>query len=104
MKAMVRDRVGRLDRLYPHLIGCRVVIEEPWYRESGFLADVEHPTFGSHARLAPLVALGLTPGAAGPAPVLGQHTEAVLRELGYDDAAIDALATRRIVRRTTDPA
>jgi len=82
----------------------RVVIEEPWYRESGFLADVEHPTFGSHARLAPLVALGLTPGAAGPAPVLGQHTEAVLRELGYDDAAIDALATRRIVRRTTDPA
>lgn len=29
MKAMVRDRVGRLDRLYPNLIGCRVVIEAP---------------------------------------------------------------------------
>jgi crotonobetainyl-CoA:carnitine CoA-transferase CaiB-like acyl-CoA transferase len=80
----------------------RVVIEEPWYRASGFLADVEHPTFGPHARLAPLVSFGLTPGAAAPAAVLGQHTDAVLRELGHDDAAIDDLAARRIVRRSTD--
>jgi hypothetical protein len=29
MKETVRDRVGRLDRLYPNLIGCRVVIEAP---------------------------------------------------------------------------
>ncbi|WP_225766915.1 HPF/RaiA family ribosome-associated protein [Inquilinus sp. Marseille-Q2685] len=29
MKAMVRDRVDRLDRLYPNLSGCRVVIEAP---------------------------------------------------------------------------
>jgi crotonobetainyl-CoA:carnitine CoA-transferase CaiB-like acyl-CoA transferase len=82
----------------------RVVIEEPWYREAGFLADVEHPTFGPHARLAPLVGLSLTPGEARPAAVVGQHTDAVLRELGYDGASIDALAARRIVRRATDAA
>jgi ribosome-associated translation inhibitor RaiA len=29
MKAVVRDRVDHLDRLYPNLIGCRVVIEAP---------------------------------------------------------------------------
>ncbi|WP_395674567.1 HPF/RaiA family ribosome-associated protein [Inquilinus sp.] len=29
VKSIVRDRVGRLDRLYPKLIGCRVVIEAP---------------------------------------------------------------------------
>jgi crotonobetainyl-CoA:carnitine CoA-transferase CaiB-like acyl-CoA transferase len=80
----------------------RVVIEEPWYREAGFLADVEHPTFGRHARLAPLASLALTPGEVGPAPVLGQDTARVLRELGYDDAAIDALAARRVVRRAGD--
>jgi crotonobetainyl-CoA:carnitine CoA-transferase CaiB-like acyl-CoA transferase len=81
----------------------RVVMEEPWYREAGFLADVVHPTFGPHARLAPLASLGLTPGAVGPAPVLGQDTARVLGEIGYDDAAIEALAARRIVRRATDP-
>ena len=80
----------------------RVVIEEPWFREAGFLTDVEHPTFGPHARLAPLVTLALTPGEVGPAPVLGQHTESVLRELGYDDAAVTALAARKVVRRASD--
>jgi len=29
MKELVRDRVGHLERLYPNLIGCRVVIEAP---------------------------------------------------------------------------
>ncbi|KGM30944.1 HPF/RaiA family ribosome-associated protein [Inquilinus limosus] len=29
MKEVVRDRVGHLERLYPNLIGCRVVIEAP---------------------------------------------------------------------------
>lgn len=29
VKSIVRDRVDRLDRLYPKLIGCRVVIEAP---------------------------------------------------------------------------
>src|SRR6185503_15164574 len=80
----------------------RTVIEEPWFREAGFLADVEHPTFGAHARLAPLATLGLTPGDAGPAPVLGQHTAPILRELGFDDAAIAALAARGVVRRASD--
>ncbi|WP_026872000.1 HPF/RaiA family ribosome-associated protein [Inquilinus limosus] len=29
MRAIVEDRVSHLDRLYPNLIGCRVVIEAP---------------------------------------------------------------------------
>ncbi len=82
----------------------RVVVEEPWFEEAGFLTEVEHPTFGRHRRLAPLVGLSLTPGVGGAAPVLGQHTEAVLHDLGYDQAAIDDLAARRVVRRSSDPA
>ncbi len=81
---------------------ARAVIEDAVVREAGFLAEVEHPTFGTHRRLAPLVALSQTPGVARPAPVLGQHTEEVLRELGYAPEAIAALAARRIVRRPDD--
>jgi crotonobetainyl-CoA:carnitine CoA-transferase CaiB-like acyl-CoA transferase len=33
-----------------------------------------------------------------PAPVFGQHTREVLREAGYDDAQIDALAAEGVVR------
>jgi len=33
-----------------------------------------------------------------PPPALGAHTRAVLSEAGYDDAAIDALAARRVIK------
>ncbi|MGH7893972.1 MAG: CaiB/BaiF CoA transferase family protein [Candidatus Binatia bacterium] len=78
---------------------ARVVVDEPWYRDAGFMAEVEHPTFGTHRRLAPLVSLSLTPGRARPAPLLGQHTSAVLRELGYTTSEIEQLARERIVGR-----
>jgi crotonobetainyl-CoA:carnitine CoA-transferase CaiB-like acyl-CoA transferase len=42
--------------------------------------------------------LSATPGDfAGGGPALGEHTDAVLRELGYDDAAIADLRARRVV-------
>jgi crotonobetainyl-CoA:carnitine CoA-transferase CaiB-like acyl-CoA transferase len=40
----------------------------------------------------------------GPACAAGQHTVAILRELGYDDATIDDLLARRIVAGAPTPA
>jgi formyl-CoA transferase len=43
--------------------------------------------------------LSATPGGFdGGGPTLGEHTDDVLREIGYDAAAIDALRTRGIVK------
>ncbi|GAC1634947.1 MAG: CoA transferase [Bradyrhizobium sp.] len=58
------------------------------------LSQITHPTAGSVPNIESPISLGLTP-IADPvaAPLLGQHTRAVLREtLGYDDARIAALA------------
>jgi crotonobetainyl-CoA:carnitine CoA-transferase CaiB-like acyl-CoA transferase len=54
-------------------------------------ADVDTPA----GKVPALVPPGLAPDSAprmDPVPALGQHTEAILRELSYDDAAIAALA------------
>lgn len=77
---------------------ARAVMTDPVTREAGMLVDVEHPTFGVHRRLAPVVGLSATPGEARPAPTLGMHSVPVLRELGYGDAAIAALVERGVVR------
>jgi crotonobetainyl-CoA:carnitine CoA-transferase CaiB-like acyl-CoA transferase len=37
----------------------------------------------------------------GPAPMLGEHSRAILAQAGYDGAAIDDLIARGIVRETT---
>jgi crotonobetainyl-CoA:carnitine CoA-transferase CaiB-like acyl-CoA transferase len=75
---------------------ARAVMSDPVTREAGVLAEVEHPTFGVHRRLAPVVALSATPGEARPAPTLGMHTASVLRELGHGDEAIASLVERGV--------
>jgi len=57
------------------------------------LVDCEHPTAGKVKVVGPPVRLSETPGGVRtPAPLLGQHTDAVLREaLGLDDKEIDRL-------------
>ncbi len=96
-----------MTRCAAHDVACAAVLpgpvgaqtmNHPLMRASGFLADVEHPTFGAHRRLAPLVRLSLTPGIARAACTLGQHTESVLRELGYDAPTIADLAERTVIR------
>jgi crotonobetainyl-CoA:carnitine CoA-transferase CaiB-like acyl-CoA transferase len=74
------------------------VLNDPVMAENGFLDEVEHPTFGRHRRLAPLVRLSATPGEARPACTLGQHTEAVLRELEFGAEEIASLAAQGVVR------
>ncbi|WP_336487340.1 CaiB/BaiF CoA transferase family protein [Methylobacterium nigriterrae] len=60
-----------------------------------------------HTRIGPMQTLGLpvkfsgTPGRVhGPAPLLGEHSRAILRGAGYPDDEIDGLIARGIVRET----
>jgi crotonobetainyl-CoA:carnitine CoA-transferase CaiB-like acyl-CoA transferase len=76
-------------------------MDDPIARDAGFLAEVEHPSFGRHRRLGPLFELSRTPGQARPACLLGQHTEPVLRELGYDEAAITQLEADGVISRSS---
>jgi formyl-CoA transferase len=68
------------------------VFADPHVRAREMIVRTEHPTLGSLETLGAPVKMSLTPPVAGrPAPLLGQHTFEVLRELGYDDEAIRRL-------------
>lgn len=75
------------------------VFQDPQTAAREMMLSVPHATLGSVRVTGVPVKLSGTPGSVrtGP-PTLGQHTAAVLTELGYDAAAIDALYTSGAVR------
>jgi crotonobetainyl-CoA:carnitine CoA-transferase CaiB-like acyl-CoA transferase len=74
------------------------VFADPHVRHRRMAVEVEHPRAGRTRVLGVPVKLSGTPGAVRrPAPTLGQHTDEVLRELGYDETALRDLRARKVV-------
>jgi formyl-CoA transferase/CoA:oxalate CoA-transferase len=69
------------------------VVEHPQVKARGMLVECEHPVAGKVQVVGVPVKLSQTPGSVrAPAPLLGQHTDEVLRQyLGMDEAQIAAL-------------
>jgi crotonobetainyl-CoA:carnitine CoA-transferase CaiB-like acyl-CoA transferase len=66
-------------------------------RRCGFVTEATHPMLGTVPRLAPLLSFSRSGTEARGACLRGQHTDAVLAELGYDDARIAALREAGVV-------
>jgi crotonobetainyl-CoA:carnitine CoA-transferase CaiB-like acyl-CoA transferase len=75
----------------------RLLQSDGFGRASGYVADVTHPTFDSHPRLAPVVRFSRSATQAKPGVLAGCATDAVLAELGYRDAEVADLRSRQIV-------
>ena len=71
-------------------------LEDAHIRTAGLLNDTEYPGLRRPVPLAPTpVDLSETPGQfRHRAPMLGEHTDAILQELGYSDADIKGFRTR----------
>jgi crotonobetainyl-CoA:carnitine CoA-transferase CaiB-like acyl-CoA transferase len=101
------------NHLAPRGVGCVRVFEPPsgglvnWYpefsctdpalKEMGLVAEVEHPLFGRIVRHGLPVIFSETPGRIAPGCMIGQHTEAILMELGYTSEQIQQLIQQRVV-------
>ena len=75
----------------------REASRDPAMQEQGLILDLESPDHGPLKQSNLAFRLSETPGKVwGPAPALGQHTDEVLRELGYSDAEVQALRDKRV--------
>jgi crotonobetainyl-CoA:carnitine CoA-transferase CaiB-like acyl-CoA transferase len=74
-------------------------LDDSHIRAAGLLQEVAYPTLDGTLPLAPTpIELSETPGAyRRPAPLLGEHTDAILARLGYSEAEIAALREEHVV-------
>ncbi|HVW42833.1 MAG TPA: hypothetical protein VHC18_15920 [Amycolatopsis sp.] len=78
------------------------MVPELWLQTDPELAAVyavmaHSPTFAEHLRMGPPVRFSRSATRAGGGCLGGEHTEALLRELGYDGVRIAGLRDRKIV-------
>jgi len=74
------------------------VINDPQAHANGYFATLRHPSGEEFQVVAAPIRFGRTPGQIrGPAPEVGQDTELILLELGYDWDQIDELKAKRVI-------
>jgi crotonobetainyl-CoA:carnitine CoA-transferase CaiB-like acyl-CoA transferase len=93
--------------LSAHDVTCAAVVTGPieevvmlsggMGRELGIVTETSHPVLGDYSRLTPLVRYERLGGVAGPAPLCGDQTDAVLAELGFDNDQIAHLRKARVL-------
>jgi formyl-CoA transferase len=96
-----RPREHWLRRLEEAGVPCGPILDyagvfaDPQVQERGMVQEIDHPSGGRIRVVGPAVKLSETPASLRrPSPRLGEHTEEVLREIGYSDEQIRALAAR----------
>ncbi|MGK0170480.1 MAG: crotonobetainyl-CoA:carnitine CoA-transferase CaiB-like acyl-CoA transferase [Gammaproteobacteria bacterium] len=81
------------------------IAEQPHLKAVDMFQELEHPTEGTILQARPPARFSASPaGVHRLAPRLGQDTRDILREVGYEDAEVDALVQDNALGEASDPA
>jgi CoA:oxalate CoA-transferase len=90
---------GKADLPYSPINNMKEICEDPLIAHRGMLAEVDQPVAGKMRIAHSPIRLSKTPGQVRePAPLLGQHTKEILREmLEFSGEQIDRLRQEGVV-------
>ena len=71
--------------------------EEPSLRATGTIVEVDHPERGKYLTVGNPIKLSDSPTDVQRSPLLGEHTDEVLTELGFSNAEIAAAKEEKAV-------
>ena len=80
------------------------LFHSPQVQARELVSSVQHPTAGSYRTTATPLHLSESPARELAPPRFGEHTASILHAIGYDDAAVRALAEQGVINDGRDPA
>jgi formyl-CoA transferase len=84
-KFEVMDICNPLDIPVGPILSTKEIMEDDGLRATGTIVDVDHPTRGRYTSVGCPIKLSDSPVEVTRSPLLGEHTEEILRDvLGYD--------------------
>ena len=98
-----KTKFEAMDILNEHDIPCgpilsmKEIAEEPSLRATGTVVEVDHPTRGKYLTVGNPIKMSDSPSDVKRSPLLGEHTDEVLAELGYSADQIAALRTDKVI-------
>jgi crotonobetainyl-CoA:carnitine CoA-transferase CaiB-like acyl-CoA transferase len=93
-----RKRLNGEGLIWSNVLELPQVIEDPQAEAMGHFATIAHPELGEFRTLnTPFRILGAEIGPRGPAPEIGQHTEEILLEAGFDWEGIAQLRSTGVL-------
>ena len=98
-----KTKFEAMDILNEHDIPCgpilsmKEIAEEPSLRETGTVVEVDHPTRGKYLTVGNPIKMSDSPSDVKRSPLLGEHTDEVLTELGYGADQIAALRAEKVI-------
>jgi formyl-CoA transferase len=100
---VTKTKFEAMELLNEHDIPCGPILsmkelaDEPSLRASGTIVEVDHPTRGKYLTVGNPIKMSDSPTQVVRSPLLGEHTDEVLAELGYDKQQIEALRADRVI-------
>jgi formyl-CoA transferase len=79
------------------ILSMEELMNEPSLRATGTIVEVDHPTRGKYLTVGNPIKLSDSPTEVTRSPLLGEHTDEVLAELGYGAADLAALRAAKVI-------
>ena len=79
------------------ILSMREIAHEPSLRATGTIVEVDHPTRGKYLTVGNPIKMSDSATEVKRSPLLGEHTEEVLAELGYSKDQVAALRAEKVI-------
>jgi formyl-CoA transferase len=79
------------------ILSMQELANEPSLRKTGTIVEVDHPQRGKYLTVGNPIKMSDSPTEVKRSPLLGEHTDEVLAELGYATADIEALRSKKVI-------